>query len=620
MTDRTDEDLEFCDEESLASSVDSSTEEMFLDGLDPFYDRPLITETDSPENSRNSESVEQRKLRKRPHVSTTSTSPKGGNIKNMRTSQSVHDVSTERWHSANEPDVEPPSPVFTPIQTPGPKFVLDSCITPLQFFKLFFSKSLMQTIVGHTNVYGTKCGDKICKRWFNISLKDFMSFIALVIYMGLFKCFSLKDYWSESQYFSMTFPKKVMSYRNFLRVSNAFHLSNTSEDEKNETKKGTSGYDKLDKIQLLYQSIREACRKYFHPFQNITIDERMVTSQDRAEFKECLKSKSASRGCKLFALSDCTTGYTWDCLIHDGKPRASQSGGLGYDSVMALVDENFLGDGYKLFVDKFYTSPVLFRDLRHKNIWACGPIWANRTGFPQTSVNKLSRNAPRGTIRWIRDNKLLFVEWNDACEVQMCSSFHKASGEDTVQRKVKDRDGKRNPVDIPIPDAVLDYKRTMGPVDPSSRITAHYRMLHKPKKWYQCFFYHFLDIAVENAFILHQLVTKERNQNVLTRKAFLETLVEELTEIGSGTYFAPVSSSPSPSSNASRSTPFSSPYSDTTGVLHRPKHISEDRTIGRRRCKHCHLKTPIVCVTCNVSLCFQPTRDCFNEWHDLQIV
>lgn len=156
-------------------------------------------------------------------------------------------------------------------------------------------------------------------------------------------------------------------------------------------------------------------------------------------------------------------------------------------------------------------------------------------------------------------------------------------------------------------------------MDPSSRITAHYRMLHKPQKWYQCFFYHFLDIAVENAFILHQLVTKERNQNVLTRKAFLETLVEELTEIGSGTYFAPVSSSPSPSSNASRSTPFSSPYSDSTGVLHRPKHISEDRTIGRRRCKHCHLKTPIVCVTCNVSLCFQPTRDCFNEWHDLQI-
>lgn len=159
--------------------------------------------------------------------------------------------------------------------------------------------------------------------------------------------------------------------------------------------------------------------------------------------------------------------------------------------------------------------------------------------------------------------------------------------------------------------------RTMRTVDPTNRITAHYRMLHKPKKWYQCFFYHFLDIAVENAFILHQLMTKERNQNVLTRKAFLETLVEELTEIGSRTYLAPVSSSPAPaSSSTSRSTPSSALCSDTSGVLHMPKHILQDSSVGRRRCRHCHLKTPVVCVACNVSLCFRPMRDCFNEWHD----
>lgn len=33
-----DEDEDFCDQESVASSVDSTTEEMFLDGLDPFLD------------------------------------------------------------------------------------------------------------------------------------------------------------------------------------------------------------------------------------------------------------------------------------------------------------------------------------------------------------------------------------------------------------------------------------------------------------------------------------------------------------------------------------------------------------------------------------------------------
>lgn len=379
-------------------------------------------------------------------------------MKKRRKSPSVLDVSTEGWHNADNPDVELPSLVFAPFETPGPKLIFNSCITPLQFFKLFFLKSLMQSIVGHTNVYGTKCKDKIGKRWFYISTKDLQSFIALVIYMGLFKCTFLKDYWSESQYFNVPLPAKVMSYRNFLTISNALHLSNTVEDETNERKKGTPGYNKLNKIQL-YQYMRKACRKYFHPYQNITIDERMVTSQHRAEFKECQRSKPASRGYKLFVLSDCTTGYTWDFFIHEGKTHASQSEGLGYEAVMALVDDNFLGSDYKLFVDKFYSSAALFRDLLPKKVWACGPVWSNRKGFPETSVNELPRNAPRGTMRWIRDAELLFVKWKDAHEVHMCSTFHKASGEGTVQRKVKNKDNNRTLVDIPVPDVVLDYNR-----------------------------------------------------------------------------------------------------------------------------------------------------------------
>nr|XP_055061727.1 piggyBac transposable element-derived protein 4-like [Misgurnus anguillicaudatus]XP_055061728.1 piggyBac transposable element-derived protein 4-like [Misgurnus anguillicaudatus] len=606
-----DEDLEFCDEESVASSVDTTTEEMFLDGLDPVLDQPKIDlhekETDLQK-------------RKRPRLSSTSSFSEGGDMEDGGDNQSLPDVpSKERWHNANEADVEPPCILFTPIETPGPKNVPCLCSSPMQFFKLFFSKSVLQGIVGHTNVYGTKCKDKTGKRWLYISHQDFKSFIAVVIYMGLFKCSSLKDYWSESLYSSLPFPAQVMSYRDFLMISNALHLSNTSEDEKNDMKKGTSSYEKLGKIKSMYLEIREACKNYFHPFQNITIDERMVMSQARTELRECSKSKPASRGYKLFALSDCTTGYTWDFFIYEGKSRAPQTQRLSYESVMSLVDENYLGDGYKLFLDKYFTSPGLFSDLLLKKIWACGPIWANREGFPEAAVNKLQRNDPRGTMRWIRDNELLFVEWQDVQKVQMCSTFHKAYGGDTVKRKVKDKDGNRTLADIPIPAAVLDYKRTMSALDPSVRITAHYRTLHKPKKWYQCFFYHFLDIAINNAFILQELMAKERNTKALTRKAFMEMLIEELTEIvqkGSQKKFPnPVSAPPQISTSAQPSTPSPAPPSDTP-FFHRPRYIAQDSSIGRRRCKLCSQKTPIVCETCSVALCFQPKRDCFGEWHE----
>lgn len=37
-----DEDLDICDQDSVASSVDSTAEEMFIDGLDPVLDRWVL--------------------------------------------------------------------------------------------------------------------------------------------------------------------------------------------------------------------------------------------------------------------------------------------------------------------------------------------------------------------------------------------------------------------------------------------------------------------------------------------------------------------------------------------------------------------------------------------------
>ncbi|KAL0204036.1 hypothetical protein M9458_002054, partial [Cirrhinus mrigala] len=436
---RSDEDLDACDQDSVASSVDSTAEEMFIDGLDPVLDGPSL-DIYSPEEDCDLEASPQQK--KRARLSSTSSAERDDR-------ENENDGSNEKWHSSDDADVEPPHLVFKPVQKPGPQILPNRCSSSLQFFQLLFPKKIWQTIVSHTNGYGVKCKEKKGKVWEYICQSDLKSYIALVIYMDMFKCSSLTDYWSESEHFSLPFPAKIMSYQKFLLISKALHLSDCKEDEKNSSRRGTAAYERLGKIQPLYQVIREACKTIFHPFQNITIVERMVISQDRTGLKQGVKNESPNIGFKLFALTDCTCGYTWDFFVYEGKSCASQNVGLSYESVMALVDENLLGSGYKLFVDKFYTSPTLFRDLLGKNIYACGPVWPNRTGFPKTTVSRLSKNASCGTMRWIRDDDLLF-------EVQMCSTFHKAYQGDTVQRKVKG-DAHRTLVEVPIPAVVLDY-------------------------------------------------------------------------------------------------------------------------------------------------------------------
>lgn len=126
---------------------------------------------------------------------------------------------------------------------------------------------------------------------------------------------------------------------------------------------------------------------------------------------------------------------------------------------MQLMNTQLLGTGYKLFVDNFYTSPDLFRDLLAKKIWACGTIRGQRIGFPKDRPGGLERRAPRGTIRWIREGPLVFVQWRDTRDVLMCSTIHAAHGEDTVQRRIKGADGQWSVLDVFIPPAIKDYNR-----------------------------------------------------------------------------------------------------------------------------------------------------------------
>ncbi|XP_026108480.1 piggyBac transposable element-derived protein 4-like [Carassius auratus] len=590
---------ESSDSESVASSVDSAVEEMSSDYLETLLDE-FSDDNDDDDDDWYPEVTPRKK--KRSGLSSVSPSPakscrsgspasvqsSKGKARKSSTRRSLpfsNNISEKKWRSVDEPDIEPTQPIFRPKNTPGPQLISTATCSPLQYFELFFSKSVLKTILENTNANGAMRQDGKKMPWEDITIKDLKSFIALVIYMGVLKCFSLTDYWKTSDLYSLPYPARIMTGKKFLTISRALHISDPKVDAENDKKRGTPEYDRLCKIKPLYQDIRDACRASFHPFQNIAIDERMVASKARNGLKQYMRNKPTRWGYKLFVLADSLCGYTWDFFIYEGKANVVESKGISYDSVMILANERLLGSGYKLFVDNFYTSPKLFRDLLRKKIWACGTVRSNRIGHSKTQ-------APRGNIRWFREEDLLFVEWKDKRDVLMCSTFHKAFNGDTIKRNVKGADGVWAPQEFPVPAAVLDYNKHMGGVDLSDALIGYYSVLHKTQRWYRTFFFHFVDIAVVNAFILHQQMAKMKNEKPMSQKAFREALVNELA-------------SPPPPVRATLT-----PYS------HLPKYISGDSTSGRRRCKVCQNKTPVMCVTCEIPFCFVPKRDCFTKWHN----
>ncbi len=148
--------------------------------------------------------------------------------------------------------------------------------------------------------------------------------------------------------------------------------------------------------------------------------------------------------------------------------------------------------------------------------------------------------------------------------------------------------------------------RSMGGVDHSDALIGYYTVLRKTRKWYRALFYHFIDIAVVNAFIIHQRIAVARNQKPKTQREFREALVLELAD-----WNDPATSAPPAPSAAAQITGGPSGH-----ACHRPKYITEIGDDSRRRCSVCHQKTLVICQACNAYLCFQATRDCFNDWHD----
>ncbi|XP_047671699.1 piggyBac transposable element-derived protein 4-like [Tachysurus fulvidraco] len=467
--------------------------------------------------------------------------------------------------------------------------------TNLQLFSLFMNNDILQVIVNNSNKFGETNHPGTFQR---ITLAEMMLYMAMTIYMGLVKTRRINDYW-RSELYAFSFPSSVMSGRRFKAISRALHLSDPDDDAANNSKRGTDGYDRLCKIKPLYNEFRQMCMVHYQPHQCVAIDERMVASKAQSGIRQYMKNKPVKWGYKLFVLADSRNGYTWDFFVYEGKGSPIVKG-LSYDSVMRLMNTHLLGTGYKLYVDNFYTSPDLFRDLLAKKIWACGTIRRQRIGFPKDRPGGLERSSPRGTICWIREGPIVFVQWRDTRDVLMCSTIHAAHGEDSVRRRIKGADGQWSVQDVSIPPAINDYNRNMGGVDLSDALIGYYNTLHKTKKWYWSFLYHFIDIAIVNAFILYKEIATARQEKVMTQMAFHETLVMELKAVGSTT-----------------TAPLQPPPPAPQGAAHKPVHFSLDSAVGRRRCVHCHQKTTVKCSSCDVSLCFTNSRDCYNTWHTL---
>ncbi|XP_072159136.1 piggyBac transposable element-derived protein 4-like [Bemisia tabaci] len=399
---------------------------------------------------------------------------------------------------------------------------------------------------------------------------------------------------------------QLMSRNRFLAIVRFLHFSSNLDQ--------TNG-DRMFKIRSVLDYIRAKFKALYKPGQNICIDESLLLFKGRLSFKQYIKTKRARWGIKFYKLCDSLSGYIVDFLLYLGSKteytdnyKAGKSGCV----VMTLM-QPYLGKGYNLFTDNFYTSPTLCQILRFKNTNLCGTVKSNRQGMPRFVVkqkklrNSSGKKPPkvvkleRGEMQERHTENMMVVRYMDKREVLMLTSMDQFDST-LVQKKNRQDQFK--------PSCVVNYNKNMGAVDKTDMLLSSIESARKTIKWYKKVFFHLMDLSVLNAHVLYKTVTKKKISLHNFRLNLIEQLIEE-HKVANLTPKGGRKSSEMPTRLIDRHFPSQIPPNPKKQAPTRVCHVCSNSLLHPRKRK----ESRIECSDCGVALCMVP---CFKEYHTLK--
>ena len=206
-------------------------------------------------------------------------------------------------------------------------------------------------------------------------------------------------------------------------------------------------------------------------------------------------------GIQVFVLADGKYGYIKRMQIYTGKNSTLSQNELGLSTKVVLDLTKGLGRcHHKLYVDNYYTSPLLFLKLYQNGINACGTARVNRKHYPAELAYKASEatKLDRGFYDYRACGPLLACAWKDKKVIHFLTTKHVAEAETSVSRTA--RDGSQQ--DISCPPCLPDYQEFMRGVDLSDQRMSYYYVGRRSKKWWKRVFSYLLEACSQNAYVL----------------------------------------------------------------------------------------------------------------------
>ena len=492
---------------------------------------------------------------------------------------------------------------FSPLRDSGPHIPDNFDVTPLSLFEIYFDDEAVERILRCTLAYAESKKEvyPVAYKRFTASpftKRELLAYLGVLLLQGIHGVRNHRYAWSLKKAQVLVRLDELSSCRYYETVGTFLHLV-TPDEEKN------MADHKLRKI-LPY--IKSKCSDLYQPLRELSIDERMVKTKARTLFRQYILNKPTTWGMKYWVLAD-RSGYTGDFNIYAGRSTTYSGNGLSFDVVMELI-EPYVFQGYELFIDNFYTSPVLLEKLLEYGIVATGTLIVTRRNVPREvvamkkAVEKHSVHCGTGYYFRPHDSKITFCVWHDTKTLAMASTAFPGHSENTVVRRVKDStSGSSISKELPCPIMLTKYNKSMGGMDKSDQYISYHKILRPTVKYWKKMFFHSVDIITVNSHIVYNWYRLKNNSAVLSENQFRDLLILDIIQkyglqktkgsrrSSSNTLHCKISHG-----NTLHPTKARCVYCGLHGKY----------SLTQRRCSDCHLQP---------ALCQIMERDCHSHWH-----
>ena len=388
--------------------------------------------------------------------------------------------------------------------------------------------------------------------------------------------------------------KRIMSGKKFTRMLRYLHVCDLHGDPRDT-------YDPTYKVSELLNYLKYRFERLFVPGRQLSLDETLIRSFGRIKFKVRIISKSARYGIKIYVLTDAATAFVLRVIIYTGKSTYNETTNPGEKKTVTIVKElckSMQGSHRTVYVDRFYTSLDLLKELHDMDIYTTGTLMKNHIPKELTipKTTKRFKEMNRGDMthhlyQYRSKGKMCragLVCWKDR-DIVYCISNETG----TVDGDKCTRRSREGLIELNRPQSIAEYNTYMGGVDLADmrRLHCNSTIMGQHRWWLKLFFY-LLDVGTSNALVLYNC-TRESPISVTEFKAML---VKGFL----GDQLRPIPESPVP---------------------HLPL-----QTEGRFRCAYCSLFNDMKCTRfrcsadcCRLPLCSVGTgssdRDCFTLCH-----